>query len=139
MRRRSAWRWLVGLACAPALLLALLPGCGDDHDDALRALEADPLAMVTPPGATLDRSRARAGTDFGTGEATTVTRSFTVADGDVEATAAHLADAARDAGWKLTPGDDLPIVGHKSVDGYPATLSIDARRDTSRVWLDIST
>ncbi len=127
---------MVGVAVLGAVILT---ACADGSAR-LDALRGDPLAGVELPDAIAVRLSESPGS-FGSGveSPATVRRTFTVPDGGVPAAMEALADAARAAGWTVTPRVPTGFVGKKDVDGYLAQLLIAGVENENVTWVEIST
>jgi len=126
-----------------ALLIVLatlwVAGCGGGDDGPeLQALQSDPLAAYTPPGASLAATEARGesgGGLFGKPTPAVLRRTFEVTDA-AAATEATIA-AARDAGWAVEPPvGDLGSTGTKDLPSGGATMSVSGSGDRVTIALE---
>ena len=129
---------MIAAAVAAVALATVAAGCGGDEQASaqLQALQDDPIAVYTPPGAELvDTDEQSEGeTTLGKPQQARFSRLFEVDEADAEQALAATVAAARAAGWTIEGEPHAGVggvaaIGDRQVDGGRAQLGISLLTD----------
>ena len=135
-------RWRLTTPLALFAVSLLLASCTTTGSDRLRVLRTDPLASVELPGSLDVRVYEMSGnpeSGLGVSSPTSITHTFTVAEGTVPEAMEALVGIAREAGWDVEPNRFGGYLGDKTIDGLYSQVSIKGLEQQSIAWIEIST